>query len=295
MKLRNTNSSAPQTVLNREILITLCLLPLVCLGQTARDEKADVGGYQLRYVQAGSGKPVVVFESGLGEDLSTWNAVQPQVAGFTGTFGYDRAGLGKSDPSPHPRTVEQMATELHALLHATKVLPPYVLVGHSLGGAIVTVFARAYPSEVAGLVLVDPEDGRLDEMLRTHMTPADWAARQKAVAEALPQMPAAVRAELDAYHNSGKAGAEGSPFPKVPVVLLTGTKKSPEFPGNPMEQDLKLQLHQEFLAKTPGSEHVLVPNSRHYIQNDAPGLVIEAIRRVVRHSASTGGSKSSQD
>ena len=67
----------------------------------------------------------------LGEDLATWANVQPHVAPFARTFAYDRPGLGKSDPSPHPRTVQQMAAELHSLLHAAKVAPPYVLVGHS--------------------------------------------------------------------------------------------------------------------------------------------------------------------
>jgi pimeloyl-ACP methyl ester carboxylesterase len=68
----------------------------------------------------------VVFESGLGEDVATWSDVQPQVAPFARTLAYDRAGLGKSDPSPHPKTVQEMASELHSLLHAVGVPPPYV-------------------------------------------------------------------------------------------------------------------------------------------------------------------------
>jgi pimeloyl-ACP methyl ester carboxylesterase len=143
-----------------------------------------------------------------------------------------------------------------------------------------------YPSEVAGLVLVDPEDGRLDDMLRAHLTAADWASRQKAMDQALPNMPAAVRAELDAYKKSGKYANEALPLPKVPVTLLTGTKKNPEFPGNPLEQDLKLELHNALLAKIPHSKHVLVPNSRHYIQNDAPALVVEAVRDIASYSTS---------
>jgi pimeloyl-ACP methyl ester carboxylesterase len=66
------------------------------------------------------------------------------------------------------------------------------------------------------------------------------------------------------------------------VVLLTGTLKNPQFPGNPLEQDLKLELHNDLLARIPDSKHVLAPNSRHYIQNDAPDLVIRAIREVVQ-------------
>ena len=79
-------------------------------------------------------------------------------------------------------------------------------------------------------------------------------------------------------------------LPPVPTILLTGTKKNPEFPGNPLEQDLKLKLHNQLLERIPNSKHVLVPNSRHYIQNDAPALVVEAIRDV----ASSVGSNPSK-
>ena len=68
--------------------------------------------YQLYISESGSGVPAVVFESGLGEDLATWSNVQPQVALFARTMAYDGAGLGESNPSPHPKTVPEMAFEL---------------------------------------------------------------------------------------------------------------------------------------------------------------------------------------
>lgn len=137
--------------------------PFLYAAQTAQDASINLGGYRVHISESGSGAPAVIFEAGLGEDLATWTNVQPQVARFVRTIAYDRPGLGKSDPSPHRRTVQQMAAELHSPLQVARVAPPYVLVGHSLGGTIVQVFAHLYPSEVAGLVLVDPEDGRLDE------------------------------------------------------------------------------------------------------------------------------------
>jgi pimeloyl-ACP methyl ester carboxylesterase len=277
------------SVSNTAHLLMLAILsvgPPMSLAQSTRGGLLDLGGYRVYTAESGVGDRAVVFEAGLGEDIATWNDVGPEVARFARTFAYDRPGLGKSDPSPRPRTIQQMTAELHALLHAAKVPPPYILVGHSLGGAIVQVFAHSYPTEVAGLVLVDPENGRLDEMLRARMTATDWAVRQKAVDEAMPNMPAAVKAEMNAYQGSGKYVDEAFPLPDVPVILLTGTKKNPEFPGNPLEQDLKLELHNALLAKMPGGKHVLAPNSRHYIQNDAPNLVIEAIRGIVSNSAS---------
>jgi len=121
------------------------------------------------------------------------------------------------------------------------------------------------------------------------MSASEWEERQKALDEGMPKFTDTQKAELEAYKTSGKDLADALPMPEVPIILLTGTKKNPEFPGNPLEQDLKLELHNELLAKIPQSKHVLVPNSRHYIQNDAPALVIEAIRDVARHATSSSG------
>jgi len=138
-----------------------CLLFTAYLlqAQDITQKRIEVGGLNVNVAQAGSAEPVVVFIAGLGEDLSTWHSVQPQIAQFAGTFSYDRAGLGKSDPSPEGKSVEHMTSELHALLAAAAIPRPCVLVGHSLGGAIAELFAFTYPEEVAGLVLVDPRTG----------------------------------------------------------------------------------------------------------------------------------------
>jgi hypothetical protein len=86
---------------------------------------------------------------------------------------------------------------------------------------------------------------------------------------------------MKAMMDSGRNADDVFPLPDVPVILLTGTKKNPEFPGNPLEQDLKLEIHNELLAKIPGGKHVLAPDSRHYIQSDSPQLVIDAIHDIV--------------
>ncbi len=68
---------------------------------------------------------------------------------------YDRAGLGWSDSSADPRDAQHMVHELHALLEAAHIAPPYVLAGHSLGGLLILAYTRRYPDEVAGLVFLD--------------------------------------------------------------------------------------------------------------------------------------------
>ena len=121
-------------------------------------QMVDVGGYRLHINCTGEGSPTVVIESGWGDSSASWGWVQPEVAKTTRICTYDRAGMGWSEASPQPRTAREYAKELHTLLAKANEPGPYVLVGHSMGGFTVIVYAHDYPAEVSGLVLVDAQD-----------------------------------------------------------------------------------------------------------------------------------------
>lgn len=121
-------------------------------------QMVDVGGYRLHINCTGEGSPTVVIESGWGDSSASWGWVQPEVAKTTRVCTYDRAGMGWSESSPQPRMAREYAKELHTLLAKANEPGPYVLVGHSMGGFTVRVYAHDYPDEVAGLVLIDAQD-----------------------------------------------------------------------------------------------------------------------------------------
>jgi len=121
-------------------------------------QMVDVGGYRLHINCIGEGSPTVVIESGWGDMSASWGWVQPEVARTTRVCTYDRAGMGWSESSPQPRNAWEYAKELHTLLTKANEPGPYVLVGHSMGGFTVIVYAHDYPDEVSGLVLVDAQD-----------------------------------------------------------------------------------------------------------------------------------------
>ena len=121
----------------------------------APGQRVDVGGFSLHIYCTGEGNPTVIVDAGNGDFSLGWSGVQPEVAKSTRICTYDRAGYGWSDSSPNPRTAKVMAEELHTLLVNAGIEPPYILVGHSLGGHNVHMFASLYPDEVAGMILVD--------------------------------------------------------------------------------------------------------------------------------------------
>jgi pimeloyl-ACP methyl ester carboxylesterase len=116
----------------------------------------DAAGQRLHVVCAGSGTPAALFESGIAASSLSWSRVLPEVARFTRACAYDRAGLGWSAPARGPRTAGQMTAELRGVLGTTAPRGPYVLVGHSFGAFLVSVYAVQRPDDVAGLVLLDP-------------------------------------------------------------------------------------------------------------------------------------------
>ena len=115
----------------------------------------DVGGYRLHIHSMGSGSQTVVLDAGLGNVGLYWGLVQPEIAKFTRVVSYDRAGYGWSEKGEGSRTSLRIVQELHTLLHHAGIPGPYILVGHSFGGANVQLFAATYPDEVMGIVLVD--------------------------------------------------------------------------------------------------------------------------------------------
>ena len=117
---------------------------------------ASVGSHRLHYRCDGAGTPAVILEAGIAASSLTWSRVQPVIARETRVCSYDRAGLAWSEPASSARSTAALVSELRALVTGADIPPPYVLVAHSFGALIIRAFARAHPSEVAGLVFVDP-------------------------------------------------------------------------------------------------------------------------------------------
>jgi pimeloyl-ACP methyl ester carboxylesterase len=123
----------------------------------ASGQLVDIGGRRLYLQCEGTGSPVVILQAGLGGSSASWAHIQPEIARTTTVCSYDRAGHNRSDDAPAPQDGNAIATDLHDLLTKAGIAGPYVLVAHSSGGPYVRVFTAAYPNDVVGMVLLDPQ------------------------------------------------------------------------------------------------------------------------------------------
>ena len=220
-----------------------------------------------------SGAPMVVLEAGAGNSANTWRDVFGPIAQFVRVCAYDRPGLGSSDPAPQPRAPLDIITTLHALLVSAGERPPYMMAGHSWGGEIVRLYATRYAAEVVGLVLID--SSHEDQVRR-------FAAVTPPVAPGnveRPSAPGAVPPEQADLETMGAELSKNRWHANMPLVVLTRT------PPPAANQDARLNVWQELqrdlATRSPHAEHIVAAKSGHYIQNDEPSLVIEAVRRVV--------------
>jgi len=257
------------------------------------DEKVDVGGYALRIHCAGQGSSTVVIETGFGEpgvekENSSWINVANEIEKTTRICVYDRAGLGSSDVAPSKsRTSKNMAKDLHTLLVNANVPGPYILVGHSIGGFHVLVFASKYANEVVGMVLVDSSHPNQCSAINAVLPP-----ESPDEPESLKQIriipPASLPEKMDIPASIIQVKAVKS-LGDLPLVVLTHSPAwsidpnlSPELSGK-IEQVWE-NLQNDLASLSSNSTHVIATKAGHYIQVDEPQLVIDAILKVIEET-----------
>ena len=216
-----------------------------------------------------SANVTVILDAGYGDDSTSWNPLVDDVSKLANVFLYDRAGLGRSDNSSHPRTSRNMIRELRQLLVETNTRPPYLLVGHSFGGVNMQLFAAEYEADVSGLILVDvtPKDYR-ERFLPTMSPDFQQAYQQQFVREG----------NYEEFMESLKQLKETELALQIPVIVIAAGKKAHY---SSESQRLWNDMQKELTQISSNSEFVLTEASAHYIQRDEPDVVLAAINRLI--------------
>jgi pimeloyl-ACP methyl ester carboxylesterase len=242
---------------------------------TPASRLVDIGGRKLEILCRGSGGPVVILDAGLGNTLDVWSSVMDRLDGATTVCAYDRAGLGRSDLRPPPHGAQSAVDDLHALLGAAGLAAPYIVVGASFGGIDAQLFARRYPDEVAGVVLVDAIAAGWDDQLESILSSSQVAARR-----AIPNGEDMTNEDIRA---SERALLSAPPFPGKPLVVL---RHGQPFPGDPdwptdRVEALWKTLQDGLAALSPTSAELVATESGHRIHQSQSDLVADSIRAII--------------
>jgi pimeloyl-ACP methyl ester carboxylesterase len=252
-------------------------------------QSVDIGGRCLALAASGAGSPTVILETGLGAESSEWATVQRDASSATRVIRYDRANRGSSDPVPGPRTARDMIEDLRDLLRGAGVEGPYVLVGHSFGGLLMRLYAHQHQADVAGLVLVDAmHQDQFDRFgpLFPPALPSDppELVKVRTFWQGGWRSPEATGERID-FISSLRQARDVTSLGSVPLhVVIAGTfLNQPLIPPalRPGLQEQWQAQQLEFLKLSTRATYSMALGSGHFVQRDAPGVVSDAIRKVL--------------
>jgi pimeloyl-ACP methyl ester carboxylesterase len=243
------------------------------------------------------GAPTVVFESGGSAPLETWDSILPAIARATAVLAYDRVGTGQSEWDGLAPTPARAVARLLQLLEQLELEPPYVLVGHSWGGALVRSFATEHADLLAGVVYVDPQDITLTHAAMTSLfesfgaTSADYETfvdtMEQSMRDAPPSLAAEARVSLSLLGSDGDLWRRPVPANVPAVVLVASAVGMP--PQGSMPFDVRAYAHAMQQSRVTrlrswagerGTFEV-VAGSGHMIHVQRPDVVIAAIRNLL--------------
>lgn len=279
----------------------------------APGQLVDVNGHQMHIYCTGTftpGNPVVILESGAGENLYNFLALQSRISEFARVCSYDRSGIGWSETASAVRTAGQKADELHQLLISAGVPGPYLLVGHSFGGLVARLYSARHAGDVAGLVLVDStnaEDFITYSPLLAKVLPVDvyaggflqtagflrlFRVESEVLSESFaflsPDLVPAARvlalrasslrtaaSEIFFMSESAREAVAAGDLGDIPVVaFITSAEEDGSFPENYEEHFRQLSTDSE-VQRVDGS---------HYVHMEHAELVVEAVQQMLQNS-----------
>jgi pimeloyl-ACP methyl ester carboxylesterase len=236
---------------------------------TMQAGRADIGGYSLDYQCLGTGSPTIVLEAGYDSaGTSSFGGVWQRLAQISRVCTYDRAGTGTSDPRPPAAakdlTSEREAEELHALLGAANIAPPYVVVAHSYGGFIGRLFTATYPDEVQGLVLIESShEGEIVPYRRYYGN--DPAGKWVDGGD-----------PIDISATARLLRTKARDLGSIPLVVIRA-----QFYDDVLSPALWRRTQADLATLSSDGIEIVALGSHHFVQNDDPGAVVAAVQATV--------------
>jgi pimeloyl-ACP methyl ester carboxylesterase len=275
----------------------------------SQDRLVTVNGHkfavQLKGFENKKGGPTVIFENGMGVGIGSWNTVIDEISKVAPAVAYNRLGVETSDKVFQMPTIKTVAENLKALLSALNIPPPYLLVGHSMGGVYARGFAGFYPNDVVGLILIDPADfteskddwnsifrelgvpeTKIDEMMQERLY-------KKPVVDSVRFGPWSELQVLNELRRTDFAEMKNLPFPNGKTYFIVGGKF--EVPPDRRSKDYdhakffvvktnrNIERWRQFVDSSPkGGMLIYLPQCGHYVHRDDPATVINCVTTMLK-------------
>ncbi len=227
-------------------------------------------GKRIAYIHEGEGSPTILFESGFESGMETWGGLIDSLSQHTQVFAYNRPGYGRSNKKNPPACVREVAEHLHANLSAKRIKPPYILVGHSEGALMINMFARLYPDEVVGVLMIEPTHPDLYDYLNVNENLIydvliDYVRRSQR------------RYEFDLIQSFSEEFKSAPDFPDVELTILMAGKH-PILESEQLREKT-LEFHEDLKSMSSVGTRYLIEDSGHLIHRQKPDLIITEILR----------------
>jgi len=263
MKIQNTVTN---------ILILMASLVITgCVTLPSQSVMHNNGG-DISYASIGDKNPVIVFETGSGPTMSTWEPVFEKISKSTAVFAYDRPGYGNSSGRNVPGSIREAARQLRENLHRTGKTSPYILVGHSYGGLIVNAFARLYPNETKAVLLLDSTHPEQTEFFKEKHSMLYAVLKLSVLSSDAPYEMALMDGSKSEFRNLPA-------FPNIPLIILTAGESS-VFENKDLRKQW-LIFQRDLASMSSLSKHIIVDGSGHFIHQDNPEIVLKEVTALV--------------
>lgn len=239
----------------------------------------------------GKGDPTIVFLTGKGRPQTDFKKVYNKIKKNNQVFSYDRAGLGQSEAFKNERTVDTMAYELHELLVKEKIKPPYILVGHSLGGHIMRCFVNMYPNMVSGLVFVDPaheDEFKNGLVLRNDSDKVIFREQFKSYLRVKGRTKGHNAESKYCFDFDSLGFATNQRIIKdlklptaIPITVLISTQPDVENTYINKEIEYRIQFFENWKTINSQTKIITISKSGHFIHMDEPNLVVDEINELI--------------
>jgi pimeloyl-ACP methyl ester carboxylesterase len=265
-----------------KLLCALILFELISCQKIESERMVVFDDYQLHISETGRGQPTVIIEAALGSGLASYDTLQTAISKLTKVLSYDRPGLGKSSRSPNPRTLPVYMIELKLLLKKENIQPPYILVGHSLGGLLIRYYTHQFPDEIVGLVFIDCVHEDWLEYIRTTHSDEEVKMFNKVIDP--HQYTGVLKDEWQQFEYNCEL-IRGIEIPQhIPTRIITATQYGHDqqmLGYHPEDMTEWANMQARMMKNVKDAQQIITDRSGHSIQLTEPELIINAVKELI--------------